>query len=224
MNFPENGDYINIHTHGGKSSPGIFIVESLMAHEGILPQDVPGTAFSYGIHPWFLNEGNSEEMLKRVRDNAGNPTVVAVGEAGFDKLRGPSQELQYRIFCEQVKIAETLSKPVVIHCVRAWDELLSAYKSLKPKTNWIIHGFRGSRELAAQLLSKGIYLSFWFDFIIRPESSLLIKSLPVNRIFLETNGADIDIRQIYDKVAKDLGITVEELKKIMLDNFNTVFR
>jgi len=224
MNFPENGDYINIHTHGGKSSPGIFIVESLMAHEGIFPQDVPGTAFSYGIHPWFLNEGNSEEMLKRVHDNAANPTVVAVGEAGFDKLRGPSQELQYRIFCEQVKIAETLSKPVVIHCVRAWDELLAAYKRLKPKTNWIIHGFRGSRELAAQLLSKGFYLSFWFDFIIRPESLVLIRSLPVNRIFLETDGADIDIRQIYDKVAKDLGITVEELKKIMLDNFNTVFR
>ncbi len=224
MNFPDHGDYINIHTHGGKSSPGIFIVESLMAHEGLQPLDIPGTVFSYGIHPWFLNEGNSGEMLNRVRDNSGLSSVVALGEAGFDKLRGPSPDLQYKIFSEQVKIAEALSKPVFIHCVRAWDELLAAHKKLRPKNKWIIHGFRGSRELAAQLISKGFYLSFWFDFIIRPESSDLIRSLPVNRIFLETDGADIDLRKIYDKVAADLGITVEELIRIIHGNFYLVFK
>jgi TatD DNase family protein len=224
MNFPDNGDYINIHTHGEKSFPGIFIVESLMAHEGLIPHFVPGTAYSYGIHPWFLNEGNSAEMLKQVCDNAGNTLVIAIGEAGFDKLRGPSPELQHRIFSEQVKIAEAHSKPVFIHCVRAWDDLLAAQKNLKPKTKWIIHGFRGSREQAAQLLSKGFYLSFWFDFIIRPESSVLVKSLPSDRIFLETDGADVDIRLIYEKVARDLGVSIENLKEMILNNFNSVFK
>ena len=66
---------------------------------------------------------------------------------------------------------------------------------------WLIHGFRGNVELAKQLLSKGMYLSFWFDFIIRPESSKLVRSLPKERIFLETDGADVDIRTIYEKVA-----------------------
>jgi len=224
MIFPGTGDFINIHTHGEESSPGIFIVENLMAHEGLLPGNLPGTAFSFGIHPWFLNEENSVRLLNLVRDNIVNPWVVAVGEAGFDKLRGPSLDLQYKIFCGQVKIAEDFSKPVFIHCVRAWDELLAAYKELKPKTKWIVHGFRGSRELAAQLLSKGFYLSFWFDFIIRPESSELIRSLPLTRIFLETDGADIDIREIYYKVAADLKIPVDDLKKIMIDNFNAIFR
>jgi TatD DNase family protein len=223
MNFPDRGDYINIHTHGGKSSPGIFIVENLMAHEGIKPQDFPETAFSLGIHPWFLNEGNSGELLDFVKDNAANSFVIALGEAGFDKLRGPSPELQNRVFREQVEIAGSLSKPVFIHCVKAWDELLAAQKSIRPKTKMIIHGFRGNTELAAQLLSKGFYLSFWFDFIIRPESALLIRSLPRDRIFLETDGADIDIKKIYEKVALDFGVSVDELKRIILENFNNVF-
>jgi TatD DNase family protein len=224
MNFPDHGDYINIHTHGGKSSPGIFIVENLMAHEGFVPHDIPATVFSLGIHPWFFNEGNSAELLNFIRVNAANSSVIALGEAGFDKLRGPSPELQDRVFREQVEIAGSLSKPVFIHCVRAWDELLTAQKSIRPKTKLIIHGFRGNRELAAQLLSKGFYLSFWFDFIIRPESKGLIRSLPSDRIFLETDGADIDIRHIYEKVAGDLGVTVDKLKKIILDNYNTVFK
>ena len=95
---------------------------------------------------------------------SGHPESIAIGEAGFDKLRGPSPELQRKVFEEQVAISEELKKPVVIHCVRAWDELLAVHKKLKPKMPWLIHGFRGNTELAAQLLSKGMYLSFWFDF------------------------------------------------------------
>jgi TatD DNase family protein len=224
MNFPEFGDYINIHTHGRSTSPGTFVVENLMAHEGIFPHDIPSTVFSLGIHPWFLNEGNSAQLLNFVKENACSSSVIALGEAGFDKLRGPSPELQNRVFREQIEIAGSLSKPVFIHCVRAWDELLAAQKSIRPKTKLIIHGFRGSRELAAKLLAKGFYLSFWYDFIIRPESAELIRSLPCDRIFLETDGADIDIRQIYEKVAGDLNVTVDELKKIILDNYNTVFK
>ncbi len=88
---------------------------------------------------------------------------------------------------------------------------------------WLVHGFRGNVELATQLLSKGMYLSFWFDFILRPESSGLLKKLPLNKIFLETDGADVDIRDIYSKVANDLDLSVDELKSIILNNFNDFF-
>jgi TatD DNase family protein len=88
---------------------------------------------------------------------------------------------------------------------------------------WLIHGFRGNAELAKQLLSKGMYLSFWFDFVMRPESSRLLGSLPKERIFLETDGADVDIRTIYGKVAIDLDMSVDELKKGLLGNFMEFF-
>ena len=81
--------------------------------------------------------------------------LIAFGEAGFDKLRGPSVELQRSVFAEQVKIAGENRKPLVIHCVKAWDELLAAHKNLKPVTPWLVHGFRGKKELALTADQKG---------------------------------------------------------------------
>ena len=224
MILPRAGDYIDIHNHGGKPSPGIFIVENLMAHEGRMPSETEGMAFSLGIHPWFLNETNISPLLSVVKEMAAGDTLIAIGEAGFDKLRGPSPEIQRKAFEEQAGIAEAVKKPLFIHCVRSWDELLQSHKRVKPLMPWIIHGFRGKKELAAQLISRNMYISFWFDFVIRPESSELIRSLPSERIFLETDGSDADIKEIYSKVAQDIGISMEELKSIILSNFNRVFK
>jgi len=223
MNFPQAGDYIDIHSHGARSSKGIYIIENLMAHEGRTPSDLPEQACTFGIHPWHLNGSNIEQLIYNVLAVTGFSNLVAVGEAGFDKLRGPSIDIQLRAFEKQILISEEIRKPVVIHCVRAWDELLPVYKKLKPKMPWLVHGFRGSLELAEQLLSKGMYLSFWFDFILRPESSTLLRSLPRDRIFLETDGAEIDIKDIYNKVSNDLGISVNELKTKILSNFKNFF-
>lgn len=223
MQQPQPGDYIDIHSHGGRPSPGIFILESLMAHEENSPVDNPGIGYTYGIHPWFLNDDNHDEHILSVEKTAKLPFIYAIGEAGFDRLRGPSAELQRKTFEEQVLISEEVRKPVVIHCVRGWDELLSVQKRLRPKMQWLVHGFRGNTVLANQLLSKGMYLSFWFEFVLRPESAGLLRALPADRIFLETDGADVDIKDIYDKVAVDLKITVDQLKKIIINNFNTFF-
>ena len=223
MYFPQPGDYIDIHVHGGKPAAGIFILESLMAHEEKVAEGNPGIAYTYGIHPWFLNEGNYNQQIISVEKNVANSLIIAIGEAGFDKIRGPSPDLQRKAFEKQVIIAEKQLKPLIIHCVKAWDELLSVHKELKPRMPWMIHGFRGSVEMAAQLISKGIYLSVWFDFVLRPESANLLRSLPGNKFFLETDGADVDIRDIYIKVSNDLKITVDELKGIIHSNFNRFF-
>jgi TatD DNase family protein len=223
MNIPQPGDYIDIHIHGGVPAAGIFILESLMAHEDKLPSTITGVAYTFGIHPWFLNENNYNQLLNKVYNSIDNPTVMAVGEAGFDRLRGPSSELQLLVFEKQAVLAEKIRKPLIIHCVRAWDELLSEHKKLKPQMPWMIHGFRGSIKLAEQLLSKGIYLSVWFNFALRPESADLLRSIPRDRIFLETDGADVDIKDIYSKVSNDLGISVDELKNIIHSNFEKFF-
>jgi TatD DNase family protein len=146
-----------------------------------------------------------------------------LGEAGFDKIKGPSMELQRKTFEEQIIISEERRKPLVVHCVRSWDELLLAHKKLKPEMPWLVHGFRGKADLALQLISKGMYLSFWFDFVMRPEAEVLIRRLPAGRLFLETDGADISIVDIYNKVSADLEIGVNELKKQVLSNFKELF-
>ena len=223
MNLPEPDDYIDIHTHNAKPAKGIFAVENLMAHENLIPGTITAKAFTAGIHPWHLNEFNRDQLLEYVSNVAGDPNLIAFGEAGFDKLRGPSVELQTSTFAEQVKIAGEYNKPLVIHCVRAWEELLAAHRKMKPLTPWLVHGFRGRQELALQLIKRGMYLSFWFDFVMRPESAELLRFLPNDRIFLETDGADVDIRDIYRKVSIDLGMNAEELKRIVFNNFSALF-
>jgi TatD DNase family protein len=195
-----------------------------MAHEDRYPVKRKGIAYSFGIHPWYLTCENQETMLRRVSEMALLETVIAVGEAGFDKIKGPEMELQRNIFEEQVHIAEKYNKPVIIHCVRSWDELLRAHKKLKPVIPWLVHGFRGKADLAMQLISRGMYLSFWFDFIVRPEASALIRKLPSERIFFETDGAEVDIREIYNKVSADFGIAIDELKKQIFNNYMKFFR
>lgn len=223
MYQPGTGDCIDIHIHEGNPSPGIFLLQSLMAHEDKLPVTLPGIAYTIGIHPWFLSEDNREAQFSIVRNMSVLPGIIAIGEAGFDRLRGPSGEVQRKAFEQQVILSEELKKPVIIHCVRAWDEILAVQKKLRPGMKWMIHGFRGHIGLAKQLLSKGMYLSFWFEFIIRPEAGVLLRQLPKDRIFLETDGADIDIRKIYEKVASDLDLSVSELKTIILKNYNEFF-
>ena len=224
MNLPEPGDYIDIHNHGATQSSGHFQVEALMTHEKMIPDSEPGLAYSIGIHPWFLTVENFEQQISLVRQYAEHQNIIALGEAGFDRIKGPDAKLQKTAFEEQVRIAEKVEKPVVVHCVRAWDELLSANRKLRPKTPWLIHGFRGKKELAMQLISKGMYLSFWFDFILKPESTPLIKSLPKEKIFLETDGSGVDIETLYEKVATDLQLSADELKATIFSNFNNVFQ
>lgn len=223
MILPEPGDYIDVHTHDSRPREGIFAVENLMADEEMLPSDIPGRCCTMGIHPWVLTDNNFRNLLGRVSISAAAPNLIAIGEAGFDMLRGPSATLQTEAFEAQVRIAEEHRKPVVIHCVRAWNDLLAAHRKLRPAMPWLIHGFRGKRELALRLISKGMYLSFWFAFILRKESSELIRSLPAENILLETDGADEDIRTIYGKVSGDLDIEVTELKKIIFDNYMKLF-
>jgi TatD DNase family protein len=223
MEFPGKDDYIDIHTHGAIAVQGIFSIETLMAHEKRIPENIQGISFTIGIHPWHLNEINHKDQINNLLATVADPLVIAVGEAGFDRLKGPSDELQRFVFEEQVQISEKIRKPMVIHCVRAWDELLQEHKKLKPEMPWLIHGFRGKSDLARQLISKGMFLSFWFDFVMRPEAAALLKSLPGEKIFLETDGAEINIRDIYNKVSGDLGIEVIELKGQIFSNFKEFF-
>lgn len=222
MILPRQEDFIDIHTHASAANDGIYAVENLLAHEGLGP-GYPARAYTAGIHPWYLNESNLPGLLEYIKDISADQRIIALGEAGFDRLRGPSMDLQRQAFTEQAKIAVGLDKPLIIHCVKAWEELLDMHRLLKPSVPWMVHGFRGKKELASQLLSRGMYISFWFDFIIRPESSDLVRFIPRERIFLETDGADTDIRNIYLKVATDLGISVSDLKKIIISNFNELF-
>lgn len=217
--------YIDIHSHNSKPANGIFIIENLMAHQPDVPVPCEGMAFSVGVHPWFAEQHDYVDQLDFVRYYGAHSSVVAIGEAGFDRLKGTAAAaaLQLKLFEEQVLISEHLHKPLIIHCARAWNELLLSFRKLKPAMPWIIHGFRGKKALAQQLVSAGMYLSLWHGYVLTPRFCELMRAVPAGRLFLETDGCGADIRIVYEKAAGALGFTVEELKEQIAANYREVF-
>lgn len=223
MNLPVPDDFIDIHNHGASPATGVFSVENLISSEERFPDKTAGLTYTIGIHPWHLTENNYQHQLEKVIKYSDHENIIALGEAGFDRIKGPDMKLQKLAFESQVMLSEKNKKPLYIHCVKAWEELLYIRKVMRLEMPWLVHGFRGKSELALQMISKGMYISFWFDFIIKPEASDLIRSLPVDRIFLETDGGNINIKDIYNKVSSDLNLTVQQLKQQIYSNFISFF-
>ena len=169
---------LDIHTHVLPQEPGSALV---CIGCGPLPP-AQDHFFSAGLHPWDVT-GNDEEKFRQLEDLIANSRVLAVGECGFDALKGPSHELQEQAFIRQIELSERFKKPMILHVVRDFDSVIRLRKTLKPTQPWLIHGFRGGPEQMNQLYAHGILVSFGLNS--NPES---LKAIPSNRLFLETDG------------------------------------
>lgn len=169
---------IDIHTHILPEIPGLALV---CIGCGPTPA-ADGHYFSAGLHPWDVT-GNDDDSFRKLEKLIANPYVRAVGECGFDTLKGPSQELQEQAFLRQAELSERIKKPMILHVVRDFDSVIRLRKQLKPAQPWLIHGFRGGPEQMNQLYAQGILVSFGLKH--NPES---LKTVPSDRLFLETDG------------------------------------
>lgn len=150
---------MNLHTHHRPSdSTEQFI---LNCYPGAVPADVERC--SVGLHPWHVDD-TWQQQLEHLRQDLLLPNVVAIGECGLDMVKGPELSLQQAAFEAQILLAESHHLPLIIHCVRAFDQLLQLHKKYNPQQLWIVHGFRGKPQLAQQLLARGIRLSFGVRF------------------------------------------------------------
>lgn len=212
--------YIDIHTHKiiPETQEYQFICYNLIiGQESGHPSDVE--MFSAGIHPWFISpDKNNDILLGQLREKARQPQVRLIGEAGLDKSRNTSFKQQLYLFEQQILLAEELHKPLIIHCVKAWSELLALRKKIRPLSPWIIHGFRGKRELAEQLLKENLYLSFGEHF----QPAAVQIAWPTH-LFLETDESKLDIQEIYDKIATSLAVPIEVLAKQIEENLLLLF-
>ncbi len=116
--------------------------------------------YTLGIHPWFIGRQETETALQKLLAAAEDPNLLAIGECGLDRAINTPFSSQVTVFGSQIKLAERIGKPLIIHCVRAFNELSALKKAAKPKQPWIIHGFTGKPLPARQLLKQGLYFSF----------------------------------------------------------------
>ena len=208
-------DYFDIHTHhmGGD---GFRIVNR--PPDDFMPCQEQW--YSVGVHPWALQQGEvRQETWEKLREAAVHPQVLAVGEAGLDRLVQVPMKLQEAVFARQAELAGEASKPLIVHLVRAVDELLRLKKALKPGVPWIIHGFRGKAALAEELLRHGFYLSFGEKY---QEGALNV--VPLSHLFLETDESLASIFRLYARAAAVRQLSVEELATAVRDNVHRVFR
>ncbi|AMK78174.1 MULTISPECIES: TatD family hydrolase [Methylomonas] len=215
--------YIDIHCHQTGANQTLEIISI-----GTQDFDLAATQigfYSLGLHPWHLDQEDIETALGKISAASLDPNLVAIGECGLDKAIATPLTLQTTVFVSQIELASQLGKPLIIHCVRAFNELTRIKKSTpNAEIPWIIHGFNGNPALAEQLIRHGFYLSFGAA-LLNPLSHAgeTLLSTPVDRLFLETDAANVSIDAIYAAAAKMLGLDIASLRQQILSNFKRVF-
>ena len=207
-------DFFNIHTHTSVHPESEIL--SLAPEE--LSTDNRSVYASVGIHPWTLTEESADIQWETLRESVKDKRIVAIGECGLDKLKGPSIALQTAVFKQEAALAENCSLPLIIHCVKAFNELIQLKKEISPRQPWIIHGFRGKLPLAMDCIRHGFYLSIGSNF---QENAL--KAIPLDRLFIETDESDESIGSIYQRIAETKGISLQELAEAINKNVREVF-
>ena len=158
-------------------------------------EKVPKVGFySIGVHPWSTEKMSREEAdaaIEQVRSQAALNNVKAIGECGFDRLKGGDKELQEYIFRKHIDISETTEKPLIIHSVKSTEDIIRIKKELNPHQLWIIHGFRGKKETAEQLLGHGIALSFGEHF-----NEETVRVVPAQLLYTESDESNLNIDEI----------------------------
>ena len=179
--------------------------------------------YSIGIHPWYIDENRLESDLKIIECKLQLKQCLALGECGLDKRIEIPLEVQIAVFENQIILAEQYQKPIVLHLVGAFEELLATKKRLKVSVPIIIHGFSKNQQVAKQLIDNGFYLSFGKYLLRNPELESVFQSIPNDKFFLETDTIDETIEEVYALAAKYKNIPIEDLIEMLNSNFNTVF-
>ena len=188
--------YLDAHTHSDVHKDDVIAVVNRYPGE-VCTDD---KCVSVGLHPWYVGE-DWREKVEMMRSDAFSPNVCAIGECGLDKLTGNDYERQKLAFRAQVSLADECGKPMIIHCVKAYDDILAIHKEMNPRQKWMIHGFRGKPEQAKQIMAKGMLLSFGHHYNV---DTLSYVALNYRSLYLETDDCGLSIRQIYENVRRHL--------------------
>lgn len=210
--------FINIHSH----YPAVqneFVIQSLYAQ---YQRVIAAGNYSVGWHPWYITSITAADELLLLQQYASAKNVLAIGECGLDKVCTTDFALQQQLFTAQIILANQLQKPLIIHCVRAYEEVHQLLQQQHNSVPVIFHGFNKNGALAQQLISKGYYLSFG-KAVLQPAMQEVLHALPPDKIFFETDDSDSSIEAIYAAAATVLQIDINSLSLQIQKNAAAVF-
>lgn len=212
-------EFFNFHIHQFTNQSNVLELVNQYPQE--LDETIP--YYSIGIHPWYIKENEIDLELKIIEEKLQTQNCLAIGECGLDKRIEIPLEQQITVFEKQLALAEKYKKPVVIHCVAAFQEVTAIKKKLKISVPMIIHGFSKNKQLAEQLIKDGFYISFGKYLLKNPDLKTAFENVPNDRFFLETDTIEEGIEQVYNLAAEYKKLNVKELQDIISSNFKRVF-
>jgi TatD DNase family protein len=200
--------YVNLHSHFVESSNVVGVFQAT--------SKVVNRPFSIGIHPQFpeLFNAREEQLL--------HPFCIAIGECGLDKRSKIPMKEQILIFEKQIEWSEKLNLPLILHCVKSWEELRAIRRSMKPQMPWIFHGFN-KVQLLDQVVSTGIIPSFGVSLCHNEKLLDASLDLDLTQFFLETDDAKLNVSVVYNAMAKRKKINLDTLKLTQYKQFKKFF-
>jgi len=202
-------DFLDFHHHK-ISKAGIYNLN--------FGEQIPKQTFSVGLHPKDITK-NWRSDFETIKEISLSENCIAIGECGLDGLIDVDESLQTEIFKAHINWAEEIRKPVIIHCVRRFSQLL---KFKNAKAPLIIHGFNKKKNIADEMRNAGFFLSFGKAVSENLSLQKIVADFPISKMFLETDDSDFDIVKLYEKTAEIKSVSIEQLKIQMWENLGNI--
>lgn len=212
--------FINLHTHSFSNRENILEIVNQFPWEF----DATISTYSIGIHPWYIDQNRLSFDLKSIEEKLKADECLALGECGLDKRIETPLKLQTAVFQDQIELVQQTTKPIILHCVAAFQEVIAIKKEMNVNNPMIIHGFSKNKEVAKSLLDKGFYLSFGKYLLRNPELAEVFEYVPRDRFFLETDTIEETIIEVYQKASNIKNIQIEDVQEIIKTNFDKTFK
>ena len=168
-----------------------------------LSKQYVGLFYAVGIHPWWLEKlfpevitpAELETVKHQLRKNSSVLGCVAIGECGLDAMIDQPLIEQIKILRVHVQLASELSLPLILHCRKTHNELITLLKQHNLRAGGVVHGFSGSIETALQYWSMGFYLGIGgtITYERANKTRTAVKKLPIEAIVLETDAPDMPL-------------------------------
>lgn len=215
--------------------PGCDLISSKKAIA--LAEEFDFVYAAVGWHPEDIDK-LSDEAFEELKELAGHPKCVAIGEIGLDYYWDAShKEEQKELFCKQIELAISHAKPVIIHDREAHADCLEIVRRY-PELRGVFHCYSGSVEMARELLKLGFYLGFDGPVTYKNARKALevLEMCPMDRMLIETDspylspvpnrGKRNDSRNLVyvaEKIAEIKGIDKEEAARQCTENGRRLF-
>lgn len=211
--------FINLHTHNFSNNE--YFLEVVNQYPWEFDDAIPN--YSVGIHPWYIDHERLQSDLNFIKEQLNLKECLALGECGLDKRIEIPFQNQLKVFQQQIELVQISKKPIILHCVASFDEVIAIKKEMKIENPMIIHGFSKNKHVAKSLLDQGFYLSFGKYLLRNPELTSVFEYVPNDSFFLETDTIEETIVDVYQKASNIKNIKIEDLEEVVKVNFNKVF-